>query len=261
MKRALTGSSYKTLAVLRQFSDQAAEFGVTDLSQLTGIDKASVFRALRALAAYRFVEQNPLTKKYHLGFAVLELAGAKLGHMPLVSAAKSHLAKLAQQTGETVQMSVLDQDCVLYISVIESPQPIRVSLGVGTRAPLYCTAAGLVLLANASTSTQDLILSRPLKKFTPRTIVEASQLKRQLSLVRNRGWSEDDQGFVDHLRVVAAPVREPNGNVISAVAVGGPTIRVTREKLKGFSGLVVATATAISQDLASRVLNPNATAS
>ena len=221
------GSGYKVLAVLRQFAREAPDLGVTDLSGLTGMDKTSIFRALKALEHYRFVEQDPATRKYRLGYAVVELAGKKLKQMPLASIAQPHLAKLSRETGETVQMSVLDEFRVLYISVIESPQPIRVALGVGSHGPLHRTAAGKILLANAPLSDRERILSQPLKRFSPRTIVDPLKLRKELSDIRDRGWSTDDEGFVEHLRVAGAPVRDATDRVIAAVAVGGPTIRVS----------------------------------
>ncbi|MFZ0841243.1 MAG: IclR family transcriptional regulator [Xanthobacteraceae bacterium] len=244
------GSGYKVLAVLRQFAREAPDLGVTDLSGLTGMDKTSIFRALKALEHYRFVEQDPATRKYRLGYAVVELAGKKLKQMPLASIAQPHLAKLSRETGETVQMSVLDEFRVLYISVIESPQPIRVALGVGSHGPLHCTAAGKILLANAPLSDRERILSQPLKRFSPRTIVDPLKLRKELSDIRDRGWSTDDEGFVEHLRVAGAPVRDATDRVIAAVAVGGPTIRVSRRHLEKFVTLVVKTASSISKDLA-----------
>ena len=249
-KTSLQGSGYKVLAVLRQFAREAPDLGVTDLSRLTGIDKTSIFRALKALEHYRFVEQDPATRKYRLGYAIVELAGKKLKQMPLASIAQPHLARLSRETGETVQMSVLDECRVLYISVIESPQPIRVALGVGSHGPLHCTAAGKIFLANVTSADQERILSRPLKKFSPRTIVDPTKLRKELSDIRDRGWSTDDEGFVEHLRVAGAPIRDVTDRVIAAVAVGGPTIRVSRRHLEKFVALVVKTASAISKDLA-----------
>ena len=250
VKELPQGSGYKTLAVLRLFARDASELGVTDISQLTGMDKASVFRALKALERYRFVEQDRATRKYRLGFAVVELAGSKLRQMPLASIAQPHLARLSQETGETVQLSVMDELRVLYIGVVESPQPIRVALGVGSHGPLHCTAAGKIFLAHAAKAEQDQVFARPLKKFTSRTVVEPAKLRRELAEIRDRGWSTDEQGFVVHVRVAGAPIRDATDRVIAAVAVGGPTIRVSRRKLGSFIKLVVATASAISRDLA-----------
>lgn len=248
-KASPNGSGQKTLAVLRQFARDTAGLGVTDLSQLTGMDKTSVFRALKNLQRYRFVEQDSTTRKYKLGFAVVELAGAKLKQMPLASIAQPHLARLSQATGETVQMSVLDELRVLYISIVESPQPIRMAMGVASHGPIHCTAAGKILLANAAQSDQEKVLSQPLKKFTSRTVVDPVKLKKELADIRAQGWATDEEGFVEHLRVAGAPIRDMSGRVIAAVAVGGPTIRVSRRHLDSYVTLVVKTAAAISKEL------------
>jgi DNA-binding IclR family transcriptional regulator len=248
-KSSPQGSGNKILAVLRQFGREAPELGVTDLSQLTGMDKTSVFRAIKTLERHRFIEQDRITRKYRLGYAVVELAGTKLRQMPLASIAQPHLARLSQETGETVQMSVLDEFRVLYIAVVESPQPIRVALGVGSHGPIHCTAAGKIFLAYAAKAEQDKVLTLPLRRFSPRTIVDPAKLRKELVEIRDRGWSTDDEGFVEHLRVAGAPIRDVTDRVIAAVAVGGPTIRVSRRHLEDFVTLVVKAASAISKDL------------
>jgi DNA-binding IclR family transcriptional regulator len=243
------GSGQKLLAVLQQFAREEAELGVTELSQLTGMDKTSIFRALKTLELYGFVEQDSATRKYRLGFAVVALASAKLKQMPLAEVAQPHLARLSQKTGETVQMSVMDRLRVLYIAVVESPQPVRVGMTVGSYGPIYCTAAGKVFLANAPPADQEEVLSRSLKKFTGRTVVDPARLRKELSDVLARGWSTDNEGFTEHLRVAAAPIRDATGRVIAALAVGGPTIRVSRRLLDSFIPLLLETAAEISKEL------------
>jgi DNA-binding IclR family transcriptional regulator len=243
------GSGQKLLALLQQFAREDADLGVTELSQLTGMDKTSIFRALKTLELYRFVEQDSATRKYRLGFAVVELASAKLKQMPLAVVAQPHLARLSRETGETVQMSVTDHLRVLYIAVVESPQPIRVAMTVGSYGPMYCTAAGKVFLANASPADQEEVLCQPLKKFTSRTVVDPTKLRKELLDVRTRGWSTDDEGFMEHLRVAAAPIRDMTGRVIAALAVGGPTVRVSRRRLNSLIPPLLETAAEISKEL------------
>jgi len=241
----------KAMVVLRQFAGNARTLGVSDLSRTTGMDKASVHRLMKALARHHFVEQDPVTRRYELGLLAVELAGAKLRQMPLAEVAQPHLARLSQDTGETVQMSVLHDLRVLYIAIVESPQPIRVAAGVGAFGPLHCTAAGKVLLAFQPKSVREDVLKRSLRRYTPNTLTDAAKLRRELDQVARDGRAIDDGGFVEHLRVAAAPIRGRSGEVIAAVAVGGPSIRVTRRQLSKFASLVVATAAAISRDVAS----------
>lgn len=242
----------KAMTVLKHFAGNPGPVGVSDLSRRTGMDKASVHRIMKALARHHFVEQHPVTKRYELGLLAVELAGAKLGQMPLTEVAQTHLAALSQKTGETVQMSVLHDLRVLYVAIVESPQPIRVATEVGTFGPLHCTAAGKVLLAFQPQSTQDDVLRRRLRRCTANTVVDAPRLRQELKQVRQRGFAIDDCGFVEHLRVAAAPIRDRSGEVVAAVAVGGPSIRVDRKRLAKLAALAVASAAAISRDLSAK---------
>ena len=250
-KPKVQGSAHKALEVLRQFIGNERDLGVTELCRLTSLDKTSVFRSLKALELYRLVEQDRVSRRYRLSFGVLELAGAKFRQTPLTMLSQPHLARLSQATGETVQMSVLDGHQVLYISVVESAQPIRVAVGVGTHGPLYCTAAGKLLLAFAPAAVRNAVLEAPLQRFTVRTLTDAVQLGKELDTIRERGWAVDNEGFAKHVRVAAAPVRDSAGGVVAAVAVGGPTPRVTTARLRELAQKAVDAAAGISRDLGS----------
>jgi DNA-binding IclR family transcriptional regulator len=237
------------LVLLGQFTHARPEHGVTDLSRALNLDKGSVHRYLRELESLRFVERDPETRLYHLGLAVVELAGVRLSHMRLVDLARPHLGRLWRETGETVQLSTLAEDSVFYLAILESPQPIRVASRVGERAALHATAAGKVLLAHLPEECRERILARPLQSLTPKTVIDPERLRAELSVVRQRGCALDDEGFIPHLRAAAAPVFGPSGEAVAAVAVGGPSIRVTRRKLAVFSATLREVAARISRGL------------
>jgi DNA-binding IclR family transcriptional regulator len=236
------------LAILKQFTHAAPERGVTELSQALDLDKASVHRQLKALEAEGFVEQGR-DRRYRLGFATLRLASVRLAQTTLVDVAKPHMIALWRRTGETVQLSILDGDGVLYLHILESPQPIRVASRMGEVGPLYCTAAGKVLLAYLPEARRAALLARPLAALTPKTVTDPARLARELATVRARGHAVDNEGFIAFLRVVAAPVRDASGAVVAALAVGGPSIRVTPAILRDFAVQVTAAADAVAREL------------
>ncbi|HEX7007523.1 MAG TPA: IclR family transcriptional regulator [Alphaproteobacteria bacterium] len=236
------------LALLKQFTHAAPERGVAELSRALGLDKASVHRQLKALEAEGFVEQGR-DRRYRLGFAALRLASVRLAQTTLVDVARPHVLELWRRTGETVQLSTLDGDGVLYLHILESPQPIRVASRVGEVGPLHCTAAGKVLLAHLPAPRRAALLARPLAALTPRTVTDPARLERELATVRARGYALDNEGFIAFLRVAAAPVRDSSGAVVAALAVGGPSIRITPAVLRRLAGQVVAAADAIAREL------------
>lgn len=237
------------LLILRQFTHDRSEHGVTALSRALDMDKGSVHRHLRELEAMRFIERDPETRHYRLGLAVVELAGVRLSQMRFVDVAKPHLAWLWRETGETVQLSILEGESVFYLAILESPQPIRVASRVGERTPLHATAAGKVLLAHLSDERREQILAGPLRSLTPRTVTDPKQLRAELRILRQRGYAIDEEGFIPHLRAAAAPVRDSSGEVVAAVAVGGPSMRVTRRRLETISAALREAALRISRGL------------
>lgn len=236
------------LAILKQFTRATPERGVTEIARALDLDKASVHRQLKALEQEGFVEQSA-DRRYRLGFAAVRLAAVRLGQTTLVEVADPHMLALGRATGETVQLSTPDPEGVLYLKIVESAQPIRVASRVGEVGPLHCTAAGKVLLAHMPEAVREAALSKPLAPRTRRTETDPARLRRELAAIRSRGHALDNEGFIAFLRVAAAPVRDASGAVVAALAVGGPSLRVTPAVLRGFVPKVMAAAEAIGRDL------------
>lgn len=239
----------KALEILFCVADLPRDVGISEIAGMLGTDKATVFRALKAFEKYGLIEQNDETKKYRLGLRTVNLAGQKLRGMSVASRAQPFLSRLAQETQETVQLSVRSGDSVLYLSVFETPQPMRVASEVGTLAPLHCTAAGKLFLAYDEANLSDFVARTPLEKRTKKTITEIDALQKDLDLIRRRGWSMDDEELLLHLRVVAAPILNFSGKITAAIALGGPTQRVSPDKIYGMAKAVAETARQISGHL------------
>jgi DNA-binding IclR family transcriptional regulator len=236
------------LVILKRFTHAAPEHGVSELSRALGLDKASVHRQLQALEAEGFLERTD-DRRYRLGFATVRLASVRLAQSSLVDLARPHMLALGRATGETVQLSTFDGDGVLYLDIVEGAQPIRVASRVGEVGPLHATAAGKVLLAHLPEARRQALLARPLAALTAKTVTDPARIERELATIRTRGHAVDNEGFIAFLRVVAAPVRDASGAVVAALAVGGPSIRVTPAVLKGFIARLVTAAEALSRDL------------
>ena len=234
-------------SVLREIS--TGEFSLTELANRMGMDKASMHRYLRTLTAEGFVEQNPDTRIYKLGLAVIELSGLRLAQMDVVSIASPHLKQLGQATQETVQLSILNDQHLLFLHIIESTHSLRFSNRLGDRMPPYYSAAGKLLLAYEPESELMDYFSSKIEPLTAKTIVEPEKIRKQLATIRKKGLSYDDENWIKGLRAVAAPIRNIEGQVIAAVAVGGPTGRVSKDRLTEFGKLLRATAQRISHDL------------
>jgi DNA-binding IclR family transcriptional regulator len=156
---------------------------------------------------------------------------------------------LAEATNETVQLAILDHLSVLYIRVRESRQAVRMSTGLGSRAPAHCTSVGKALLAFQPAEVVQQVIENGLKRYTENTITEAAALLAELATVRQKGYALDDEEIEVGLRCVAAPIRDHTGQVTAAISVAAPVQRMSKKQVQQTIPSVVAAAETISRRL------------
>ena len=225
------------------------ELGVTDLGRRLGVHKATASRLAATLASHGFVERDPHTDRYRLGFGLIRLAGAAMAGLDLVRTARPLVEDLAERTRETVNLGVLSAGDVIYIDQATGARSIVSVSWVGRRTPVHATAAGKAILAFASEADQQRLLSGPLRRCTARTIVEVGVLREQLRTVRERGYAQTFEELEEGLNAIAAPVRQADRRVVAALSVSGPAFRVRAMDFARLGRLAVDSATAVSRRL------------
>lgn len=239
----------RAAAILRSFTDNGPELGVTALSGRLGLHKSTVSRLLSTLEHAGLVEQDPETGKYRLGLGLITLAGAALERIDLRRLALPFLEVLAESTQETVNITVLDRDECVNIERITSPKAIRYAGWLGRRTPLHCTATGKVLLAHMPAEEQDAALPATLPRFTEKTITDHTTLKQTLECVYTQGYAVAHEEFEEGLSAIAAPLHDHTGTVIATISISGPTYRIGPGKIEQFVGPLKETALSISMRL------------
>lgn len=237
----------RALSILEMLADGPGELGVTELGRRLGVHKATASRLVATLAERGLVERSPATDRYRLGFGLIHLAGAALAGLDLVQHARQILEDLAERTGETVNLAVLDGDRVLNIDQIAGTRSVVSVSWVGRRTPCHCTSNGKVLLAFLDEGELEPLLAPPLERLTPNTIVDPQRLRTQLAEVRARGYAQTVEELEEGLNAVAAPVHGANGGVVAAVSVSGPAFRLRPVELPRVARLVMDAAGAISR--------------
>lgn len=208
---------------------------VKNLSEKVNLPMGTTHRLLASLAYFGFISQDLVSKKYHLGFKLVNLANALLGQIDLRTVARPHLMDLARKVNETIHLVILDQKEALFLDRIESSEDrlgLQMVSKVGMRTPAHCCGVGKVLLAALSEKElDDIIEAKGLPKRTEKTITDPDQLKLHLEAVRNQGYAVDDEEEDLGTRCVAAPIRNEVGHVVAAISISGPAIRNTWKKI------------------------------
>jgi len=248
-RRMRLSSVANSIRLTKAFSENEFEMGISALATKLGLAKSTVHRLASTLVEYDILEQNRENGKYRLGLALFELGTLVRRKMDVMSEAQQQIHALADLTGETVQLAILDHLSVLYIRIRESRQAVRMSSGLGSRAPAHCTSVGKALLAYQPPEIVKQVLDLGLKRYTPNTIIEPAALVDELAQVKSRGYAIDDEEIEPGLRCVAAPIRDHSGEVVAAISVAAPIQRMTKKAVQATVPSVQASAEAISRRL------------
>jgi IclR family transcriptional regulator, acetate operon repressor len=243
----------KALSLLDHFDASTPEIGLVDMARLSGLDKATTRRLLVALATKGFIEQDPDTRRYRLGAALVRLAQIREATRPLIAIARPVVEALSQQSGETVHVSQIAGDVLSSVFVCESPHANRVSVAVGQNLPFNCTASGLAFLCGASETFRGAVLKGPLPRMTRNSLTTPAQLKKRIDEALKRGYARSNQGFEDGVVSVAAPIIGANGAAIGAISITCPATRADEAIMARHGAAVRAAAMRIFSALGGRL--------
>jgi DNA-binding IclR family transcriptional regulator len=209
---------------------------VGELSEKTGFPKGTTHRLLTSSAYFDIVRQDPATKKYHLGFKLVELGNRLLSQLDFRTEARPFLKELAERTKETVHMVILDRNEGLYVDKVEATEHasgLRMVSSLGSRIPAHCSAVGKVLLASLSEDELlNLVEDKGLPRRTENTITDFENLKEHLQLVRQQGYAFDNEENEKGIQCVGAPIIDQQIKVLAAIRISAPCIRVKETTLK-----------------------------
>ena len=210
------------LAILAEFRPATPELGISDLARSLGLSRSTSHRYVATLARLGYLQQNSVTRKYRLGPRVLDLGFAAINSMELRQISSPHLQRLADETGHTVNMAILDGPDIVYIERCRTSQlgqrEIDLDLHIGSRLPAYCTSMGKVLLAYLESGRQAGLLDRiELIDRGPNTITTRAALAAELERVRRRGVAVNNEELAYGLRSIAVPVRGHTDEVVAAI--------------------------------------------
>ncbi len=219
----------RAMLVLESFRGEK-NVRLAELAARTKMVKSSVFRILFTLERLGYVEKSP-GGLYSLTRQLSVLGGGARPEPDLSVQAAPFMATLLHRFQETVNLGVLEGSEVLYIRVMESPQVFRLAAHAGMRSPVHSTALGKCLLSGLSPAEADEILKRrPMRAFTPKTLRNGKSFHQELSRVRQQGYAVDDEEDSAGIRCLAARILDPAGNVVAAMSISAPAVRMRPER-------------------------------
>jgi DNA-binding IclR family transcriptional regulator len=212
------------------------------LSATLECPKSSLLLLLRPLVAKGYLTHEG--GAYRLGSAIHRLAADILSARNFPKLIRPYMEKLVAKSQETVFLAVIDRAArrVTYVEGVESPLPVRYMTPVGSARPLYCSAAGRLLLAYQDAAWRERYLrTTALKAMTPRTVVSRSALRAELDKIRRTGIAVSVGEAVLGAAGIAAPIFNTDGTVAAALLIGAPVDRF-QKKVSSLRAMVKAAA-------------------
>ena len=216
------------LRLLLLFRDQP-RVRLSEASEYLAVAHSTAHRLMAMLAYHGFVRQEPESRAYVAGPALVEIGLAAVRELDIRPHARPVLEHLAATLGETAHLAVLEGGKVRYLDSVESPKALRVASRTGTALAANCTASGKALLAQLPADEVAEVLGEagPLPALTGHSITDRARLRAELARVRERGCAvnvEESEDGVASIAVAVRGTRQP-----AALAVSAPVSRMTEE--------------------------------
>ena len=208
----------KAFQILRAFEARERSLSLTEIAELTGLDKSSVQRFTYTLAALGYLHKDSEARRYTISPKVMSLGMIYLRTDPIVTRARHHLYELNKAIDATVNMTVLDDADVMYVVRYPGRQAVTVDVVLGMRRPAFCTASGRAILSTMSDDEAMALISRSrLVAYTAHTKTAPEAILAEVRKARLQGFALTEQETSIGDISIAAPLRRPDGSSTAAV--------------------------------------------
>ena len=244
----------KAFAILSAISSAKDGMGVSDLAKKLKMAKSTVHGMTSALEELGAAMRDPLTKKYKLGFALLEIGRSAYSQIDLQTSARPVTEELMERTRTSVFLGILNWDRVTILDIVESRQGLNITAPVGSAIPLFAGAVGKVFLASMPEhQAAKIVKSKGLPRFTDKSIVDLDVYFNELRQVREEGFAVDDEEYILGVRAVASPLMGL-GQLRSAIWAVGFKASLDEKRMQTLAAETQKAAKAISRRIQEQLL-------
>ncbi|MEM9443283.1 MAG: IclR family transcriptional regulator [Pseudomonadota bacterium] len=219
--------SLRLLLILEEVAKVGVPATPTEINRSIGLPKQTLHRMFASLEAQGFLQREHDGRSYSPGLRMRSMAINTISSPGSRAARLAVMSQLAEDIGETCNLSIPDRNAMIYADRIETQWPLRIQLPIGTRVPLHCTASGKLYLSTLSKIQLGRILSNTrLEQRTSKTLTDKEALFVEIDRIRGNGYSEDNEEFMDGMIALAVPIHDMEERFVSALAFHAPTPRL-----------------------------------
>lgn len=242
----LVGALSKGLAVLGLFDAENREWTLDEIAVRAGLPRMTAYRMIRTMESAGYLVRDPVTRRYHLGPALLATTYISETYLELVTIARPYLRELATETGESATLAVEVDGVAVSVDTVDTTRPFRREVAQGRIIGDTANAHGKIFAAFKFEAERPEIVAFARPQLTPHTITQPEALAAELEHVRREGVAFDIEERNIGTCAVAAPVRDQLGKVIASICVVIPTGRFAAAEQPHFAVAVKAAAASLS---------------
>lgn len=238
------------LLILELLVDYPEGLGTSEMSRILDLPKNFIFRATSVLHLKGYLDRNEDAKTFSLSRKLLSMSFHVLNRTSLLEVAMPLMRELRNEVKETVTLCAVEETQGIVLDHVPSPHAMRLVVETGAHFNLHASAPGKAMMAFYEPEDLDrLIAALRFERFTSTTITTEAAFRQELLETKARGYSIDSGEELEGIHCVAAPVFDERRQVIAALVITGPTLRVKKEMLPDLGRCVSDVAAAISTRL------------
>lgn len=232
-------SLYKAVKLLDYFSITHPERGISELSELSGMLKSSVYNIMSTYEACGIIEKNPKTNQYRLGLKILALSNVLSQNDVFWEIIRPYMVKLSEQTGETVFLATPYGNNIIYREAAFPNHAISVRAIKGVVAPMYCTSLGKAILSCLEPEYTERVIAEGMESFTPYTITDPQAFRDEVQKIRMQGYSIDNMEHEYGIKCVGVPIKNGDNQMVGAISLSGPSLRFNDDHVTEYACLLL----------------------
>ena len=245
------------LSILEALAKAEAGLPLTDLAHRVQLPPSTTHRLLGTLEKMGYVYQAGDLGLWYVGLQAFTVGSTFLANRDFVAQSHSYMRRLMEQAGETANLAILDGTEAVFIAQVQCHEMMRTLVKLGSRVPLHASGVGKAIFAALPDEQIDAILKViGLPRITDNTIVAPETMWAALRVIRQRGYSFDDEEHARATRCVAATIYDEHAEPLGAISLAGPVSRLTDERIRQLGPVVAHTAEELTRKLGGRWPHP-----
>ncbi|MCC7218199.1 MAG: helix-turn-helix domain-containing protein [Burkholderiales bacterium] len=241
------------LSLLEALARAEGGLTLTDLAHRVTLAPSTAHRLLATLEKMGYVYQGGELGRWYIGLQAFAVGSSFLANRDFVAQSHPYMRRLMEQSGETANLGILDGTEAVFIDQVQCREMMRTIVKLGSRVPLHASGVGKAIFAALPDEQIDAILKvKGLPRITGNTITSPETMWQSIRVIRQRGWSFDDEEHALGTRCVAAPIYDEHAEVLGAISLAGPSSRLPDERIKQLGPVVAHTAEELTRRLGGR---------